>query len=81
MYISTFYVHASSFCGKSTLFVSYVKRQKNVPCKAYFSSKNCLFYTEHKKYRFLVKQFCENIECRDLHVKFLLEIFNISNFV
>jgi hypothetical protein len=38
-------------------------------------AQNLAFYTQHKKYIFLVKQFYVNIECQELCAEFFIRIF------
>jgi hypothetical protein len=75
IYVSIFYVHTSCFAENRHFLCLVLKRQKNVSCNANFSIKICLFYAQHKKCHFLVKQLCENIECQDLRANFFVDFF------
>ena len=59
-------------------FVGCIKRQKNVLWKGFWSSRICLFYARHKKYRFSVKLLHEPIGYWDVPA-IILSFFYISN--
>jgi hypothetical protein len=61
---------------KTNIFCSLCKKDKEIShTMPFFKTKICLFYTRHIKYRFFVERLCKHIECRDIRVKFCVQIF------
>jgi hypothetical protein len=70
------------FYGKPTFLVSCVKNtKKNILCKVFFSTKLYLFYAQHRKCLFFVKQLREKKECHHLYAKFYIGIFKHFEFL
>jgi hypothetical protein len=75
MYILIFYMHTPSFMENQHFYVLCKKTKKKSRATPILAPNFILFYTQHKKCRFLVKHLCENIERWELRVQFFCRNF------
>jgi hypothetical protein len=75
MYIWTYYVHTQIFRKKNIFCVLYKKRQICVWTYDYLRDIFLSFLPMPHKMLFFIKNLCGDIECPDLHAKFIFDFF------
>jgi hypothetical protein len=76
VYISTSYVLAKLFHEEATSFVTCVKRIK-FGAQKLFTRHIFYLFSRGQKHISLLQTRCAHIECRDVHAKFLFQLFPI----